>query len=82
MRDRGGGQRCPGGYFGWNLDALVDCLCGGWGAAPPFRLVWHDSAVARARLGAGYDRRSWAPAVTLDDLLALLATGGVEVELR
>ncbi|MFC3988668.1 barstar family protein [Actinoplanes siamensis] len=30
----------PGGYFGWNLDALIDCLRGGWGARRPFRLEW------------------------------------------
>ncbi|WP_372346599.1 barstar family protein [Streptomyces sp. KL116D] len=30
----------PGGYFGWNLDALDDCLCGGWGATTPFTLHW------------------------------------------
>lgn len=29
----------PGGYFGWNLDALADCLRGGFGAAPPFTVV-------------------------------------------
>ncbi|MFE6898788.1 barstar family protein [Streptomyces sp. NPDC057717] len=40
----------PGGYFGWNLDALDDCLCGGWGATTPFTLHWDSSAEARARL--------------------------------
>ncbi|MFE0701069.1 barstar family protein [Streptomyces sp. NPDC058872] len=25
----------PGGYFGWNPDALDDCLRGGWGATAP-----------------------------------------------
>lgn len=40
----------PGGYFGWNLDALVDCLRGGWGATPPFTLHWQQSEEARARL--------------------------------
>ncbi|MGW2839591.1 barstar family protein [Streptomyces sp. NPDC001493] len=40
----------PGGYFGWNLDALNDCLFGGWGAAPGFTLDWVNSADARARL--------------------------------
>lgn len=72
----------PGGYFGWNLGALHDCLLGGWGAAPGFRLVWHDSEVARASLVAGYDQRWWAPALTMDQLLGLLAADGVEVELR
>ncbi|SNT51948.1 Barstar, RNAse (barnase) inhibitor [Actinacidiphila glaucinigra] len=40
----------PGGYFGWNLDALDDCLRGGWGAATPFTLHWDSSAEVRARL--------------------------------
>ncbi|MFF9126528.1 barstar family protein [Streptomyces sp. NPDC014889] len=40
----------PGGYFGWNLDALNDCLRGGWGAATPFTLRWDSSAEARAGL--------------------------------
>ncbi|MEU3777370.1 barstar family protein [Streptomyces sp. NPDC032472] len=40
----------PGGYFGWNLDALEDCLRGGWGATAPFTLHWDSSAEARARL--------------------------------
>lgn len=71
----------PGGYFGWNLGALHDCLQGGWGAAPGFRLIWHESAVARAALKPGYDRRWWAPALTMDQLLGLLAAAGVDVEL-
>ncbi|MFE5012059.1 barstar family protein [Streptomyces sp. NPDC056696] len=40
----------PGGYFGWNLDALDDCLRGGWGATAPFTLHWGFSAQAKARL--------------------------------
>ena len=57
----------PGGYFGWGLDALNDCLRGGWGAAPPFSLVWHDSEVARRCLGVT------SPA--FQELLAFLAEG-------
>ncbi|MEU3980185.1 barstar family protein [Streptomyces sp. NPDC026672] len=41
----------PGGYFGRSLDATADCLCGNYGAAWPFVLVWHDSHVARTCLG-------------------------------
>ncbi|MDI3419625.1 barstar family protein [Streptomyces luteolus] len=37
----------PGGYFGWGLDALADCLCGHFGARRPFALVWHDAHIAR-----------------------------------
>ncbi|MFE9466837.1 barstar family protein [Streptomyces virginiae] len=40
----------PGGYFGWNLDALNDCLGGGWGATTPFTLHWESSTETRARL--------------------------------
>jgi hypothetical protein len=40
----------PGRYYGWGWDAFEDCLCGGFGVAPPFTLTWHDSAVARRAL--------------------------------
>ncbi|MEV0639269.1 barstar family protein [Streptomyces sp. NPDC050619] len=71
----------PGGYFGWGLDALADCLCGRWGAAaPPFLLVWHDAHVARACLGLtpliGYRP------LTFEELLAFLTEKGVEVRLE
>lgn len=72
----------PGGYFGWNLDALHDCLCGSFGARTPFRLVWHDSAVARKHLVAGYDRQRLGPAITLETLLGILAQHRVEIVLR
>jgi RNAse (barnase) inhibitor barstar len=66
----------PGGYFGWTADALHDCLTGGWGASTPFRLVWHDAAVARAHLVDPGARH------TMDQLVTWLAEDGVEVELR
>ncbi|MEC0207375.1 barstar family protein [Paenibacillus ehimensis] len=28
----------PGGYYGFSLDSLDDCFCGGFGATPPFVL--------------------------------------------
>ncbi|GAT71321.1 barstar domain containing protein [Planomonospora sphaerica] len=76
-----------GGYFGWNLSALDDCLRGRWGALPPFRLIWHHAEVARRRLVPGYDRpastrRTRGPAITLQDLLAILTEGRVDVDLR
>ncbi|MEU6548511.1 barstar family protein [Streptomyces sp. NPDC046859] len=40
----------PGGYFGWNLDALDDRLRGGWGATTPFSLHWDFSDEARTQL--------------------------------
>lgn len=69
----------PGGYFGWNLDAVHDCLGGGWGASPPFTLIWNDSAPARAALGpsltGGGER--W-----LDVLMAVFQEHAVSVQLR
>jgi RNAse (barnase) inhibitor barstar len=61
----------PGGYFGANLDALRDCLRGGFGATAPFHLVWHASTVARTSLG-GY----------FGEILAVLHEGGVRTNLR
>ncbi|MFE0459376.1 barstar family protein [Kitasatospora sp. NPDC058965] len=48
----------PGGYYGSNLDALVDCLRGGFGPVPPFTLVWHDFPAADTTPGLppGYAR--------------------------
>ncbi|WP_371481853.1 barstar family protein [Kitasatospora sp. NBC_00315] len=68
----------PGGYYGANLDALADCLRGGFGPAAPFTLVWHDAAVARrwltSRLEVAGRDLSYYEAV-LDTLRA----GGVTV---
>lgn len=61
----------PGGYFGWNGDALHDCLIGGWGAARPFQLIRLDAAVARACLAAAFDQ-----------VLQWLTEDGIVVELR
>ena len=77
----------PGGYFGWNLHALHDCLAGRWGAKRPFQLIWHHSDVARRHLVAGYDRpdhrlRDWGPSIELDDLLEIFSEYRVEVEFR
>lgn len=72
----------PGGYFGWNLGALHDCLGGEFGALAPFRLVWHDSAVAREHLVVGYDRRWLGPAVTLEYLLGVFTEHRIEIDLR
>ncbi|HEX7306772.1 barstar family protein [Lentzea sp.] len=72
----------PGGYFGWNLDALDDCLRGNFGAQTPFRLVWNDSAVAREHLVAGYDRRRLGPAINLQYLMDMLGDHQIEIDLR
>ncbi|MGH3726383.1 MAG: barstar family protein [Mycobacterium sp.] len=43
----------PGGYFGSNLDALVDCLRGGFGTPDdkPFRFVLQDVTHIKSALG-------------------------------
>ncbi|MFF0294752.1 barstar family protein [Kitasatospora sp. NPDC004614] len=43
----------PGGYFGWNLDALNDCLClPSWGGAASVTLEWEHSGPSRTALDA------------------------------
>ncbi|MGW1996048.1 barstar family protein [Embleya sp. NPDC001921] len=71
----------PGGYFGWNLDALIDCLRGGWGATTPFTLQWDYSADARACLAERVPTDDGD--VTLFDLLLeIFEERGVRVILR
>ncbi|QKW08698.1 barstar family protein [Streptomyces sp. NA04227] len=83
----------PGGYFGWNLSALDDCLRGRWGAAPPFTLRWLNSGVAKSRLRERIDGRidarddardsqGKAPSTLFDVLLEIFGEHGIEVELR
>ncbi len=50
----------PGGYFGCNLDALADCLCGDYGVLVPFTLRWHHSNIARGHLDRAAWRREWS----------------------
>lgn len=69
----------PGGYFGWNLDALNDCLRGGWGATTPFELRWGSAAQSREHLAEPVpdgDRLA-----LFDVLLELLEERGVSVVL-
>jgi len=40
----------PGGYYGWNFQALADCLGGGCGARAPFVLRWSEFDVAQSSL--------------------------------
>jgi RNAse (barnase) inhibitor barstar len=72
----------PGGYFGWNLDALDDCLRGGFGATAPFTLVWHHSDVAREHLVDRGFRLGRGRTVDQGHLVGLLHQFGSVVELR
>ncbi|WP_329447559.1 barstar family protein [Streptomyces sp. NBC_01426] len=69
----------PGGYYGRCWNSLFDCLSGGYGAVPPFTLVWHHFPAARRALaGAG-------PAADVsyaEEVVDRLRAFGVTVELR
>ena len=51
-REIGSAVNGPGGYFGRNLDALADCLKGGFGTPEdrPFEFEWQHSEVSRRHL--------------------------------
>ena len=51
-REIGRSVNGPGGYFGRNLDALADCLRGGFGTPEnrPYEFEWEHSAVSRRYL--------------------------------
>lgn len=51
-REIGRSVNGPGGYFGENLDALADCLRGGFGtpADRAYEFDWVDSALSRRHL--------------------------------
>lgn len=51
-REIGRAVNGPGGYFGRNLDALADCLRGGFGTPEdrPYEFEWQHSAVSRKNL--------------------------------
>ena len=51
-REIGSSVNGPGGYFGRNLDALADCLRGGFGTPEqrPYEFEWQHSAVSRQHL--------------------------------
>ncbi|MFJ2831962.1 barstar family protein [Streptomyces sp. NPDC087263] len=69
----------PGGYFGWGLDALNDCLRGRWGADAPFTLVWHGAHIARSCLGV--TPHTGSRPVTFEELLVFFAEKHIDVRL-
>ncbi|SEF24598.1 Barstar (barnase inhibitor) [Amycolatopsis pretoriensis] len=68
----GEAARGPGGYFGSNLDALVDCLRSGPAGKRPATLLWNDFFSSEEALGAEF----------LDAVTAVLDEFGVIVEAR
>jgi RNAse (barnase) inhibitor barstar len=71
----------PGGYFGWNLDALNDCLRGGFRATTPFTLIWSDSQVARQSLTRILEEADDAPTF-FEIIQTIFAEHEVDVVLR
>ncbi|MGW0802654.1 barstar family protein [Nonomuraea sp. NPDC002799] len=71
----------PGGYFGRNLDALDDCLRGGFGARAPFTLFWSDSHVARQSLTGTLEETDDAPTY-FDIIQTIFGEHDVSVVLR
>jgi RNAse (barnase) inhibitor barstar len=68
----------PGGYYGWNLTALADCLKGGCGARAPFILHWSEFDVARRSLSAEVELTD-DRATYLELIIKTLQTAGVEI---
>jgi RNAse (barnase) inhibitor barstar len=58
-REIGRSVNGPEGYFGQNLDALADCLRGGFGTPEdrPYEFEWKHSEFSRRRLGAAQAER-------------------------
>ncbi|MCX4245067.1 barstar family protein [Paraliomyxa miuraensis] len=84
----------PCGYYGADLDAVEDCLSGGFGPTPPFTLVWKHFGrfpsegwareqfwrLATDLVGVGGD--SFPPQDMVADLLELLRVHSVTVLLE
>lgn len=71
----------PGGYFGWNLAAVDDCLRGGFGAQPPFTLKWLHSNAVRSDLTDHFAQGS-DTAADLQVLLEIFADRDITVLMR
>ncbi|MFF4979422.1 barstar family protein [Streptomyces sp. NPDC001046] len=71
----------PGGYFGACLDALDDCLRGGFGHTSPATLHWKDATVAREHLSRRLTPQG-KPYDLFADVLDVLGERGVRVLLK
>ncbi|WP_242902367.1 barstar family protein [Actinomadura terrae] len=71
----------PGHYFGREWNAFKDCLGGGFGVAPPFTLIWHDSEVARRALAEEIDGPT-SDISYFEDIVQLLRRCGATVVLQ
>ncbi|EHS58247.1 barstar family protein [Paenibacillus sp. Aloe-11] len=73
----------PGGYYGFSLDSLADCLCGGFGAIGPFTIHWQNVHYFLKRYEDEWNSKetySWcSPQQYFMELLKVLVSGGVTV---
>ena len=79
-REIGSAVNGPGGYFGRNLDALADCLRGGFGTPEhqPYEFDWQHSALSRRYLDdVGQGRQSLFEAIR-----DVFSDAGVALHLR
>ena len=79
-REIGSSVNGPGGYFGRNLDALADCLRGGFGTPEdrPYEFEWQHSAASRKYLEkVPQGQRSY-----LESVLDVFDDAGVALHLR
>jgi RNAse (barnase) inhibitor barstar len=79
-REIGRSVNGSGGYFGQNLDALADCLRGGFGtpADRPYEFVWQHSEFSRHELQG--ERRGQGS--FFDAVLDVFEDAGVTLKLR
>jgi RNAse (barnase) inhibitor barstar len=79
-REIGSAVNGPGGYFGRNLDALADCLRGGFGTPEqrPYEFEWQHSALSQGYLNkAGPGKPS-----LFDKIRDVFKDAGVPLRLR
>src|ERR1700749_2222549 len=78
-REIGSSVNGPGGYFGRNLDALADCLRGGFGTPGhrPYEFEWQHSAQSRRYL----DNVSYGQQTLFDAIRDVFQDAGVTLRL-
>jgi RNAse (barnase) inhibitor barstar len=79
-REIGSAVNGTGGYFGRNLDALADCLQGGFGtpANRPYEFEWQHSALSQRHLAEG---RPEKPSL-FDAIQGVFKDAGVPLRLK
>lgn len=79
-REIGRAVNGPGGYFGRNLDALADCLRGGFGTPEDraYEFEWQHSAVSRKYLQDVHQGQH----PFFDSVCAVFDDAGVTLKLR